>query len=74
MHARQRTRPAGIDAFDARMGMRAGEQNTVEHPLQTKVVGENRTPLNQFSRINLDFRLSDHERLVHLWLRENQWR
>ena len=60
MHAGQRPRPAGVDARDAGMGMRAGQQGRVQHAGQIDVIGKNRLALDQLDRIHLHLRPADH--------------
>ena len=59
VHARQRQRLALVDAHDAGVGVRAGEQAAVEHARHLQIVGKNGAPLDELERIDLRLRLVD---------------
>ena len=52
MDARQRSGTAGVDAADASMSVRAGEQGRVEHARQMDIIREYRPALGQPQRIH----------------------
>ena len=53
MHTGQRSRPAGIDALDQRVGVRAEQQLADQHATEIHVIGEGRLALHQLARIHL---------------------
>ncbi len=48
----------GIDLFNARMGVWAGQQGAIQHSFRLHVIRKNRFARNQFWTINLDAGLS----------------
>ena len=59
VHAGQRQRLALVDAHDAGVGVRAGQQAAVEHAGHLHVVGKDGAPLDKLERVDLRLRLVD---------------
>ena len=55
MHAGQGAGAAGIDALDAGVGVRAGQQRAVQHPAHLDVVGEDGLARRQLDGIDFRF-------------------
>ena len=66
MHAGQFTRLAGINTDNTGVGMRAGEQFTVEHAIQPDIVGIHRPATDQLHRVDFYLRLADNLCLLHI--------
>ena len=68
MHAGQAAGPGSVDAPDAGVGMRTGEELGVQHAAQLDIVCEGRAAASQLHRINLG-RGMPHDGKVRLRLR-----
>ena len=74
LHSRQCSGAARVDAFNARMRMRAGQHRGVQHPRYAEIIRENRLTQGEFARVHFDLRFANDRGLLHTLWCVNQWR